>query len=74
MRNTGLDMNGELAPEFKTESGIRQGNSLTSLLFVMDMNFINTLCRNVITHTYMYLNLNPVVTLNLSYADNLLLI
>lgn len=41
-------LNGEQSIEFKMERGIRQGDNLSTLLIVIYMNFMNTLCKNLI--------------------------
>lgn len=55
--------------------GIRHGDSLSPLLFVIFMDLINALCKNEIRNMGLeYRYLNPVLTQDLLHADNLLLI
>lgn len=68
-------LNGQKSTEFKMERGIKQGDSLSPLLFIIYMDSINELCKNETRNTGLgYLNLNPVMTQDLLYADDIVVI
>lgn len=69
-----IRLNNQISEEFQMERGIKQGDSLSPLLFVIYMDYINKKCKTEIRNTHIgYHNLTPVMTQDLIYADDILL-